>query len=181
MNRQAAPLTDSTPTCRIRRRRASDLDACVEVLAAVHADDGYPVNWPEQPGDWLTQPSLLAAWVAALDGHVVGHIALTRSGPDDAAPALWSLREGTSVEDTAVISRLFVSPAARGHGIGARLMASAVREAEERALHPVLDVLASDTPAAALYERLGWSRLGSVDQRWSPTRTVTVHCYAAPG
>ncbi|MCM2423896.1 GNAT family N-acetyltransferase [Streptomyces sp. RKAG293] len=180
MNRQGVPTADEPPTCRIRRREASDVDDCVGVLAEVHASDGYPANWPDRPSEWLMQPSLLAAWVAELDGHVVGHIGLSRSGAGDAAPALWSGREGVSVEDTAVISRLFVSPAARGHGIGALLMERAVQDAHQRALHPVLDVLASDTSAAALYERLGWSLLATVDQRWSPTQTVTVHCYAAP-
>lgn len=150
------------------------------MLADVHGGDGYPVNWPERPGDWLAQPSLLAAWVAELDGQVIGHIGLSRSGEGDAAPVLWGRREGASAGRTAVISRLFVSPAARGHGIGARLMARAVEDAHERGLHPVLDVLASDTAAAALYERLGWELLATVDQQWSPTQTVTVHCYAAP-
>ncbi|WP_330294605.1 GNAT family N-acetyltransferase [Streptomyces sp. NBC_00503] len=150
------------------------------MLAEVHGCDGYPLNWPEYPGEWLTQPSLLAAWVAVLDGRVVGHIGLSRSGDGDAAAGLWSRREGAPVESSAVVSRLFVSPAARGHGIGARLMARAVQDAQRRALHPVLDVLAADKSAAALYERLGWTLLGTVDQRWGPTRTVTVHCYAAP-
>ncbi|MCP3822937.1 GNAT family N-acetyltransferase [Streptomyces sp. A3M-1-3] len=150
------------------------------MLAEVHDGDGYPVNWPDRPSEWLTQPSLLAAWVAELDGHVVGHIGLSRSGAGDVAPALWSHREGVPVESAAVISRLFVSPAARGRGIGALLMARAVQDAQERALHPVLDVLASDTSAAALYERLDWSLLATVDQQWSPTQTVTVNCYAAP-
>ncbi|MCZ4119853.1 GNAT family N-acetyltransferase [Streptomyces sp. H39-S7] len=159
----------------------SDLDGCVQVLREVHDVDGYPVNWPDRPSEWLTRTSQLAAWVAERDGQVVGHITLSRSGQGDAAPALWSSREGVPVRATAVISRLFVAPAARGHHIGALLMARAVRDARERALHPVLDVVATDTSAAALYERLGWSLLATVDQRWGPNRTVTLHCYAAPG
>lgn len=65
-------------------------------------------------------------------------------------------------------------------GTGALLLERAARDARERSLHPVLDVLASDTAAAALYESLGWSRLATVEQRWSPEQTVRVHCYAAP-
>lgn len=164
----------------VRIRVESDLDECAQVLAAVHKADGYPVNWPDHPVGWLSQPSLLAAWVAEVDGRILGHVGLSRSEPGDAAPGLWSRREGLSVEVTAVVSRLFVAPAARGQGIGARLMEQAVREARERDLHPVLDVVASDIAAAALYERLGWSFLAAVDQQWSPTETVTVRCYAAP-
>lgn len=139
------------------------------------------MNWPDNPVGWLTQPSVLAAWVAEIDGRIVGHVGLSRSGAGDAAPALWSSRAGVTVERTAVVSRLFVAPAARGHGVGALLMAEAVREARERELHPVLDVVASDRSAAALYERLGWELLAVVEQQWGPRQTVTVRCYAAAG
>ncbi|WP_406366717.1 GNAT family N-acetyltransferase [Streptomyces sp. NBC_01546] len=171
---------DAAPDHGLRRREPADLDACAGVLAAVHAHDGYPVNWPDRPAQWLDPPSLLAAWVAASGGRVTGHVGLSRSGAGDAAPALWSRRAGVPVDRTAVISRLFVSPGARGRGTGALLLERAARDARERSLHPVLDVLASDTAAAALYESLGWSRLATVEQRWSPEQTVRVHCYAAP-
>ncbi|WP_460793182.1 GNAT family N-acetyltransferase [Micromonospora sonneratiae] len=180
VDRRGVPEAAGAPTCRVRLRDEADIDEVVRVLREVHDGDGYPLNWPDRPGEWLMQPLLLAAWVAELDGQIVGHVGLSRSGAGDAAPVLWSGRAGVPATDTAVVSRLFVSPAARGHGIGARLMAVAVQGAHERGLHPVLDVLASDTSAAALYRRLGWSLLGTVDQRWSPTQTVTVHCYAAP-
>jgi GNAT superfamily N-acetyltransferase len=164
---------------RVRRRTDRDLDECVRMLAAVHGRDGYPLNWPADPRDWLCRPSLLAAWVSELDGRVVGHVGLSRSEAGDTAPALWSSRQGVSGDATAVVGRLFVAPGVRGHGIGALLMAQAVREARRRGLHPVLDVLASDTAAAALYERLGWELLATVEQQWTPDRTVAVRCYAA--
>ncbi|MFI1486170.1 GNAT family N-acetyltransferase [Streptomyces sp. NPDC020747] len=163
----------------VRLRNDGDLDACVAVLAAVHESDGYPVNWPDAPERWLTPPSLLTSWVAELDGRIVGHVGLSHSGPDDLAPGLWRTHRGTSTAATAVVSRLFVSPDARGHGIGALLMTEATREAARRALHPVLDVVATDKAAAALYERLGWHRLATVEQQWAPDQMVSVHCYAA--
>ncbi len=146
----------------------------------VHERDGYPLDWPDRPGDWLTPPSLLSAWVAELDGRVAGHIGLARSGAGDLAPGLWGARAGSGPGAAAVVNRLFVAPEARGRGLGASLLARAVEEARERGLHPVLDVLASDAAAAALYERLGWEFLAVVEQRWSPARTVSVRCYAAP-
>ncbi|MFD9568774.1 GNAT family N-acetyltransferase [Streptomyces sp. NPDC059982] len=165
----------------IRPREPHDLGACVRVLAEVHHGDGYPADWPGSPARWLSPPALLGAWVAVeRDGPPAGHITLSRSGPGDAAPELWSRRTGAPAGAAAVIGRLFVSPADRGRGAGALLMGRAVRAAGERGLHPVLDVLDSDTAAAALYERLGWALLGTAEQRWSPTRTVTVRCYAAP-
>ncbi|MEU5310650.1 GNAT family N-acetyltransferase [Streptomyces sp. NPDC021562] len=152
----------------------------MRVLAEVHRLDGYPVNWPAQPGAWLSQGPLLGSWVAELDGCPVGHVGLSRSGEGDAAPALWSERNGTTPGAAAVVGRLFVAPGARGHGIGALLIGRAVAEARRHGLHPVLDVVASDTAAAALYERLGWELLATVEQRWSPRQTVSVRCYAAP-
>ena len=162
----------------VRHRTGRDLDDCVRVLAEVHEHDGYPVNWPDRPAGRLTQPSLLAAWVAELDGRVVGHVGLSRSDAGDAAPEPWSARTGLSADATAVVNRLF-APRARGRGIGALLMARAVGEARDRGLHPVLDVVASDTAAAALYERLGRQLPAPVEPRWSPDRTVAVRCYAA--
>ncbi|WP_405982345.1 GNAT family N-acetyltransferase [Streptomyces sp. NBC_00158] len=164
----------------VRPREAEDLGACVRALAEVHHGDGYPVDWPDRPREWLSPPALLGSWVAERDGRLAGHVGLCRNGPGDSAPELWSRRTGLPARDTAVVSRLFVAPGARGRGIGALLIARAVREARLLALHPVLDVVASDTAAAALYERLGWSLLATVAQRWGPGRVVPVRCYAAP-
>ncbi|MER5193609.1 GNAT family N-acetyltransferase [Streptomyces sp. NPDC002755] len=159
---------------RIRPRLPADLDGCVAALALVHAHSGYPVDWPDRPDRWLTPGGLLAAWVAETDGRVVGHAGLCGAEQGDVAADLWDGRTAP-----AVISRLYVSPGARGHGVGAALLARAVGAARARDLHPVLDVVATD-PAAAFYERLGWRLLGTVDQRWGPARTVSLRCYAAP-
>ncbi|MFE6720978.1 GNAT family N-acetyltransferase [Streptomyces albidoflavus] len=151
----------------------------MRILAEVHQRDGYPVNWPDRPDGWLSGASLLGAWVAELDGRLVGNVSLSRSGEGDLAPSLWSERSGRSKDLTAVVSRLFVAPKARGQGVGALLIGQAVGEARRRLLHPVLDVVASDTAAAALYERLGWERMATVQQRWGPSQSVAIPCYAA--
>ncbi|WP_309055556.1 GNAT family N-acetyltransferase [Streptomyces sp.] len=176
---EQAPTATRHPD-RLRPRADDDLEACVRVLAEVHRADGYPVDWPARPGDWLAPAAALGAWVAERDGAVAGHVALAAAGAGDLAPVLWSGRSGTPAAATAVVGRLFVAPWARGGGLGALLLGRAVEEARDRGLHPVLDVVASDTAATALYERLGWCRLATVDQRWGPSREVSVHCYAAP-
>ncbi|MFF7674096.1 GNAT family N-acetyltransferase [Actinacidiphila glaucinigra] len=165
---------------RVRRREEGDLDACVRVLASVHDRDGYPVDWPAAPRTWLRGAAPLAAWIAESDGVVVGHVGLGAGTGGDAAPGLWTEREGVEAGPTAVVGRLFVAPGARGRGAGALLMASAVEEARLQGLHPVLDVVASDRAAAALYERLGWTLLATVEQEWGPDRRVAVRAYAAP-
>ena len=167
-----------TPAVVVRQRDDSDLSACVEALADVHTRDGYPVNWPADPAGWLTTATLIDAWVAELDGRVVGHVGLSGGTKDDVAPRLLSGREGVPlVASTGVVSRLFVAPGARGHRIGAQLMARVVAEARARELRPVLDVVATDTSAIALYERLGWELLGIADEQWGPDQTVTMRSY----
>lgn len=152
------------------------------MLERVHRRDGYPVNWPAEHASWVAGASALGAWVVEVDGRLVGHVGLGRAGEGDLAPGLWSERTGAGRERTAVLSRLFVAPEARGRGIGALLIDRAVREAGRHGLHPVLDVVASDVTAYALYERLGWQLLGTVQQRWQPGQLVSIRCYAAgPG
>ncbi|MEV5978949.1 GNAT family N-acetyltransferase [Streptomyces sp. NPDC052114] len=178
---RAADAADGHPVLRVRERAAErDTEACIGVLAQVHRTDGYPVNWPDRPGDWLDGGDGYGAWVAELDGRVVGHVGLFRPGAGDAAPALWAERAGVGVDAAAVVGRLFVAPDARGHGIGALLMGRVAREARSRGLHPVLDVVSSDASAAALYERLDWRLLDVVEQEWRPGQRVALRCYAAP-
>lgn len=139
----------------IRKRRERDLDACVAVLAQVHTHSGYPHHWPDDPARWLTPDELTAAWVAEADGRVVGHVALCG-------------RE---------VSRLCVAPAARGAGLGGRLLRAVEEEAAARGLRPVLEVKTTDTSAIALYERLGWVRRATERQEWGAGEVVAVHRY----
>jgi GNAT superfamily N-acetyltransferase len=165
--------------CRVRSRGDDDMSECVRVLARVHEHDGYPMRWPDSPAIWLAPVDQLAAWVAELNGEIIGHIVLSRSSAGDLAPELWSRLTRASVGDSGVISRLFVAPGARGRNVGSLLMAEALRDARERGLHAVLDVVATDSAAIVLYERLGWTHLGQVDQQWGKDQNVIVHCYAA--
>lgn len=151
-------------TSAVRPREASDLDACVQILADVHSRDGYPVNWPSDPSSWLTPDHLIGAWVAELDGKVVGQALLTRETDDG----------------TCEVNRLFVSPAARGHRLGERLMTRLTEAAHELGLRPVLEVVTSDTAATALYERLGWVRTATEHADWSPDPAVMTHRYEGP-
>jgi GNAT superfamily N-acetyltransferase len=158
---------------RLRPRTDGDLEACAEVLAEVHRTDGYPVHWPDRPDEWVARASSIGAWVAELDGRIVGHVGLSEAAADDRAA-------GMRGEPSAVVGRLFVSPAARGHGVGARLMDQAVTAARSAGRHPVLHVVATRADATAFYERLGWTLMGTVEETWNPGQTVSIHCYAAP-
>ncbi|MEU6387738.1 GNAT family N-acetyltransferase [Streptomyces sp. NPDC046939] len=159
----------------VRARLAEDMAGCVAALRAVHERDRYPVRWPSDPARWLAHDADGAGWVAHRDGRIVGHVLLVPPDGGDVAPGL--LAPGTPV---AVVSRLFVDPAARGQRIGASLLERAAREARRRGVRAVLDVVSTDSAAIALYERLGWEFLAMGQQEWGPGEVVDVRCYAAP-
>jgi [ribosomal protein S18]-alanine N-acetyltransferase len=122
----------------------------VGMLRDVHELAGYPVNWPADPGAWLTPVKGLGCWVAVADGRVVGHVALTADGPD-----------GAQVE------RLFVDPKSTGAGIGRRLLEHCVAAAAELGRKVSLEVV--DKPGAAaiaLYRRAGWREVGRTPIDW---------------
>jgi ribosomal protein S18 acetylase RimI-like enzyme len=165
----------------IRPRRSDETDACVELLADVHAADRYPLHWPADLLAWLAPDNLLAAWVAEHERGVVGHIAL-RSAINKPAASIWSPACGLPPERLGVIARLFVAPGARGYGVGAALLDEACAEARARGLRPVLDVLDHNRGAIALYERKGWRRVASVEAPWARDSggQPFLHYYIAP-
>ncbi|GAA0603729.1 GNAT family N-acetyltransferase [Kribbella sandramycini] len=134
----------------IRDRSDADLDGCVPLLREVHDVAAYPVNWPADPRAWLTPADRLGAWVADLDGRVVGHVVLTADGP-----------AGASVE------RLFVDPKATRAGVGRALLDHCVVTAAALGRKLVLEVVdRPGSPAIALYRRAGWQETGRTPIDW---------------
>ena len=162
----------------VRQRQPNDLAACVVALAAVHAADGYPARWPDDPAAWLTPAGLLAAWVAADGDHLLGHVALC--AVTDAAR--WPAPAGLPHVPFAEVCRLFVAPGARGRGRGARLLETATDAARAHGRLPALKVVAHDRAAIALYERAGWRRVASVAMPWevADPDMALLHTYLAP-
>lgn len=144
----------------VRPRRPEDVKPLTQVLRDVYDSDGYPVEGAADPKAWLTDPQQVAAWTALLDGTPVGNVSLFSADPSD--PAVTAVRRdsGTPVDQIRVLARLFVSPAGRGHGIGATLTRKAMSEIQRARLTGVLDVMQKDRTARRLYERLGWVRTG---------------------
>jgi GNAT superfamily N-acetyltransferase len=165
-------------TMLVRPRRDADLDACVAILAATRTD-GYPIRWPDDPAAWLTPRGFLFAWVVEQDGTVTGHVALRNVTGMDGVP-WWTAASGAPADGIAAISRLFVAPAARRRGCGARLLATASDHAARHGLRPALDVLDTDRTAVALYERAGWTRVASAPVAHAGGEPVMTHYYLAP-
>jgi GNAT superfamily N-acetyltransferase len=138
----------------VRERADEDLPTCVEALEAVHVLDVYPTYWPHDPAGWLSPAGCAAAWVGLDDdGTVLGHVCVVGDVDDPVVAAL----VGIPVERLVSVSRLFVSPTARGRGLGlgTALLAEAQRWSEERELQLMLDVVDDGGPAVGLYERSG--------------------------
>lgn len=129
------------------------MDACVELLENVHAADGYPMRWPADPARWLSPERMRTAWVAEEGGGAgaVGHVVVV----DDEEPA-----------ETAELSRLFVSPAMRGRGVGSLLIDAVVADATERGRRLWLHVIEGRGAAARLYESYGWRLVDRSQANW---------------
>lgn len=83
---------------------------------------------------------------------------------------LWAgMAWAVAPESAAVVHRLMVHPAAQGRGLAKQLMAHAeslARAQSFRALH--LDCFTANPAALALYERLGYRRVGTAQMRKGP-------------
>lgn len=165
----------------IRSRQSADEQRLVELAEAVHRYDGYPHHLPD--GDYrrfLFGYECLGAWVALVDGKLVAQVALhPRSSPP--VMQLASVVTGRPLDGFGVVARLLVDPPQRRHGAGRALLARAAEEAICRGLVPVLDVVADAANAISLYERCGWTRMGTVSVTFAAGTSVDEHVYLAPG
>lgn len=143
--------------------------------------DRYPLLWPSDPRDWLMLRRLMGAWVAEDAGRVIGHVAVTKAEGSTGAE-IWSGACNVPPASIASVSALFVWPGARGRGLGAALLARARQEARSSGRRVALEVLEHNRAALALYERAGWTRVGSEPAVWAEHegRNLMIHYYIAP-
>jgi GNAT superfamily N-acetyltransferase len=155
----------------VRDRIAADLPHCVSALKAVHSACGYPSNWPQDPGTWLTPTGIEWAWVAVDNvERVVGHLVVRQ------------LPGGGIVVGHAELGRFFVAPEAQGCGVGRRLLHEAYCWADALDIALVLEVNDALKPAIALYDRQGWRRTETVLAEWHDAsgEPATIHRYVRP-
>jgi ribosomal protein S18 acetylase RimI-like enzyme len=164
----------------IRPRTDDDLESAGQALVDVHSTDGYPVEGVADPVAWLKPAGLIRAWVAELDGEIVGHVALSDPQPGDDAARLWMEQSDDKPEDIAVLGRLFVKRAARGKSIGLQLARAAVSDSATNGKTLVLDVMEKDQDAIRLYERLGLKRIGEATHHFGEGQSITAICYVVP-
>lgn len=132
----------------IRRASASDIPALSQLIAAYWAFEGMSAFDAQAVGSamqrLLGSPSLGAGWIAVDDERPAGYLL---------AVYLFSLEH---LGLTAEIDELYVDPAARGGGIGARLLATAESEFARLGCTNVSLQLARDNDVARrFYRRAG--------------------------
>jgi GNAT superfamily N-acetyltransferase len=142
----------------IRARSEADIDACVALMHKTHRQDGYPRFWWPDPAGFLVADAETGAWVAEVDGVVVGHVAL-HSAAGNPVLGAGQRRTGLPAEQLTVLARLLVSTDHRRSGVGRQLLIAAVEQAHARRQRPLLDVIREDYGPIRLYESLGWERL----------------------
>lgn len=174
MNQPTTP-----PGVLVRVRRDDDLAEAAAGLAVVHVTDGYPVEGVSDPVGWLSPAGMVGAWVAEVDGRVVGHVAVGRGGAGEVAVRMWVERSGADPDQVGVLARFFVVPEARGLAAGTALVEAATADARARGVRLVLDVLTKDTAAIRLYRRLGWTELGPAVHRFA-SGEVDALCFVSP-
>jgi len=135
-------------TPEFRRATAADAQRILPMMRAYYGEEGYPFD-PERARAALlglvADPGLGEAWLALERDAPVGYVVVCFG---------WSLEhQGRD----AFVDELFVEAAARGRGVGRRLMDLAIercRAGAVRSLH--LEVERANTKAQALYASLGF-------------------------
>ncbi|KAI1392216.1 acyl-CoA N-acyltransferase [Hypoxylon trugodes] len=161
----------------IRPREDSDIPTCLRILDAVYKSTGYPVGGVNNSVSFFTKNE--TAWVAEVNGMVVGHISLTKASSENVAVALWKQRYPEDI-DIAVLGRLFVHPESRRGGVASRLIETVIEESRRTGQRLLLFALVKDQDAIRLYRRMGWNHFGSTIFRWGNNNEMAAECFANP-
>ena len=145
-------LTDQS---RVRDARADDIPALQAVIRGIglftpEEADGFAGTIP----DHFAQPGEGHVWLLADDGRGAGYLA-----PEAAGPGVWNLLF------------LGVLPEARRQGVARALVADVERQLRAQGARMLLIDTSTEPPmtaARALYERLGYERVGLIPDYWGP-------------
>lgn len=169
------------PDLTTRPRRDSDLPVLIDILARQQAETRYPFVWPpsRSPEGFLRRPNELEAWVAELEGRVVGHVAIG-SVADDELGRMWAGAHQVPVERLRCISVLYADRRLPRRGIGSALLVRATERALVDGGAPCLDVVAAHVEPVQLYRSRGWQEIGRFRPEWLPDTEEPVHVMILP-
>lgn len=164
----------------VRPRVDSDFPALELLLKKQQPESEYPVCWPlDMPvRDFIQRTTERHAWVAEVDGEVLGHIAVLTAHTDDghgssafqdawiAAHAATSPKAPTPSQ-LRLVAVFFTDLDHSGSGIGHHLFDTAVETAWGEG-YPVLDCLSTHPKPIRFYEKRGWKIVGKARVPWDP-------------
>lgn len=165
----------------VRARTAADLEPLAAILAAQQPVSGYPQRWPLPfPVErFLARAGELGAWVAELDGALVGHVSVTTTDAGVETDG-WVSGTGRAADQLAAVSVLFVDHTVAGRGVGTALLDRAVAFIRASGRQPVLDVVQETDNAVRLYQRHGWKVVGEARPWWLPDDLLPVLLMVLP-
>ncbi|MBD8870446.1 GNAT family N-acetyltransferase [Nocardioides sp. MJB4] len=151
----------------------------VRLLGEQQPSSGYPVRWPLPfpVEEFLVRDDEERAWVAEVDGRVVGHAAVGQVRDLGVREVLRGATGGVGV---AAISVLFVAVDLVGRGVGGRLLDEAVAFIRGTGRLPVLDVVRTHGTAVEVYRHRGWQVVGEARPAWLPADREPVLLMALP-
>lgn len=153
---------DTVPTVGIRDQRDGDVAACGEIARVSFSTDRFHADpaFPDAVAD-----DLKAAWVANAFAGRADHILVCEHVGRVAGFNLCLWRT-----PFAIIDLIAVAGHARGHGLGAGLIAAMAGLARERGLEAIeAGTQDNNGPACALYRRLGFAPVRTrIDFHWTP-------------
>lgn len=163
-------MTGRTPT--VRRRRPEDLPGLGRDLLEQQPRTRYPFRdpLPVSTDVFLHAEDALGAFVAEIDGDVVGHVG--RTGPAHGFPDAARMNEacarahGCAVEELSYVSGLFTAERALGRGVGRLLLDAIVADMRAAGHRPCLEVLPHHAGARHLYLSTGWRDVLAIRPPW---------------
>jgi GNAT superfamily N-acetyltransferase len=146
----------------VRPATPEDAGTLATLVAGLMADEGK-TNAPPTPGQlagWLSgEAPMVEVLLAEADGGALGYLAFYR--------AVSLFRPGAVM----LVENVYVVPAARGRGVGKRLLAAAARTALERGWGRLeLNVAEDNVGADAAYAALGFTAPGESVRRVEDAR-----------
>jgi len=170
----------------VRPRTEADFEPLEQVLISCHATHGWPLEGLPNARDFIDDPHapVEQAWVAEVEGQIVGHIAITKAVPENPAVALW-LEQGES-DNVAVVGRLFALPdrGGKSRGVTRALVdacdAWSLAHRRRLIMYCVVWNAARRLMCQILAARFGWVKFG--DSKYLGTDDIyyPAACYAQP-